>query len=142
MKDELTKVADEAEIQRAVIDTNLAYILADVAHSFAMSAEYKVNRFNKTFMKGSGQQWQSLKQSARWLEKDLRIHKNNCKALANEIYQCRPEFVESGCADSDYLQDLIYLVIDRVADDELKMTQLRSMVYNNFRSILGIYDKK
>lgn len=134
----------EQDRRRAIVDTNLAYILADVAHSFAMSAEQRVNRYNLTMMRrtnGTGGNWRKVKQSARWLQSDITIHKQNCKALAGDMYHCPDETVDAACYDSDWLQDLIYLIIDRVGDNGDAMRRLHETIYNDFKSEFNIYDK-
>jgi hypothetical protein len=40
------------------------------------------------------------------------------------------------------LRDIIFLIVDRTGEDENLMEQLRSTIFNAFKSKLGIYEQK
>ena len=58
------------------------------------------------------------------------------KAVAADGYAIKDS--DSFCDDSDWLLDVLMLIVDRTGDDKEKMTRLRAMIYN-MKSEMEIY---
>ena len=115
--------------RRAMIYTNLAYILTDVAEGYILDVEAYLNsirrevKFTEKFRYGQAQK------KARELHGVL-------LSLCGEIYRIRQS--EDAVHDADYFKDLFELIVDRIGNSQTKEAQLRAMIYNNFPSVMHL----
>lgn len=121
------------EYKKAITYTDLAYVLVDVANSFLVDAEPILNRANKMLRYSERQKMNRVVQSV----KQCKYH---TKEMTKQMYACA--CADAACNDSDWLRDIIFLIVDRTGEDENLMEQLRSTIFNSFRSKLGIYEQK
>lgn len=118
-------------IAKANLYTNLAYLLADVAYGYAKNIEMYLTEVGMDLKYGEKKRFADLKSKATQLRQAT-------QKLNSKIYEIKE--VEAACNSADYLADLILLVVDRCGQDENKMQQIRAMIFNQFKSELGIYE--
>lgn len=119
------------QMAKANLYTNLAYLLADVAYGYAKNIEMYLSEVGMTLKYGEKKQFADLKQKATQLRQAT-------QKLNSKIYAI--EEVEAACNSADYIADIFLLIVDRCGQDENKMQQIRSMIFNNFKSQLNIYE--
>lgn len=121
------------DYKKAITYTDLAYVLVDVANSFLVDAEPILTRENKTLRFSERQKMNRVINAV----KNCKYHTNQ---MTKEMYACA--CADVACNDSDWLRDIIFLIVDRTGEDENLMEQLRSTIFNAFKSKLGIYEQK
>ena len=118
-------------IAKANLYTNLAYLLADVAYGYAKNIEMYLNEVGMNLKYGEKKRFAELKSKATQLRQAT-------QKLNSKIYEIKE--VEAACNSADYIADIFLLIVDRCGQDENKMQQIRAMIFNNFKSQLGIYE--
>jgi hypothetical protein len=119
------------QIQKANLYTNLAYLLADVAYGYAKNIEMYLTEVGMDLKYGEKKRFAELKSKATQLRQAT-------QKLNSKIYEIAE--VDAACNSADYIADIFLLIVDRCGQDENKMQQIRAMIYNQFKSELGIYE--
>lgn len=117
--------------RKAVIMLNLSYMLADVANSFCMDANDLMAGMGKELRQSERMKFNNMASTAKRLQMQTKI-------VTEEFYKVPA--VNLACEESDYMYDLIMLIVDRIGDDSNTMQKLRATIFNQFKSTLGIYD--
>lgn len=99
----------EQILKEALFYTNSAYLMADVANTYALEANSKLARLQKLLHKDEKHRF----------NKAVRILKDaikTTKEITNPIYQISE--VDNACNDSDFLSVAIMELINRTGDSE------------------------
>ena len=111
------------------IKNNLLFVLADVCDSLLIDIEEGLNK-EKLALKRED------KQNISNLIKQIKLCRSMASKSAKILYEnCE---VDEACKDSDYLLDLLLLIVDRIGEDKNREAIIRASVFN-FSSKLGIY---
>ena len=108
--------------------TSLTYCMMDVLHTMLMDCE--------KYMKvcGRGMHHEEKKKWNEFFRAQQRV-KFCAKQITHVCYKELPtETSTQFASDSDFLCDLLYLVIDRCGEDPEIMTKLRALIYNSFKT--------
>lgn len=105
----MTEEKIEETRKEALFLTNTAYLLADMANSCAIDAESKLSKLGKCFQRDEKMRF---KKAAK-LAKDLL---KSTKEITEPLYNITD--VDNACIDSDYLLEVIQLVINRTDETE------------------------
>lgn len=119
----------EEEIRMGHLYTNLAYVMADTAESFARQAMARLARIGQTFNHEEKRNWKMLRTQLRLLDGYLR-------ALAFNGY-----LTQHNCDyenDSDYLYELAVLLSDRAAGDMEVLDEIKKTISEKFPSRMGL----
>ena len=108
-------MSDDEVIKKALFYTNSAFLMSDVANTFAIEAESQLAKLDKGF---DGDQLKRYKRAVK-LARDL---KDVTKQILRPFYEL--SYAESACNDSDYIANVIKLVINRTADTEESKTAM------------------
>lgn len=119
----------EEEIRMGHIYTNLAYVMADTAESFARQAMARLQRVNQTFNHEEKRNWKMVRTQLRLLDGYLR-------ALAFNGYLTQHDCDYEN--DSDYLYELGVLLCDRAAGDMEVLDEIKKMIQEKFPSRIGL----
>lgn len=95
--------------KNALFCTNMAYILADVANSFAMQANNHLFRLKKEFAREEKMRY---KKAVKILNDGIKA----TKELAAPMYNITG--ADDACNDSDYLAEVLIAVVNRTDDTE------------------------
>ena len=109
--------------------TNLAYVMADTAESFARQAMARLQRVGQTFNHEEKRNWKMLRNQLRLLDGYLR-------ALAFNGYLTQHECDYEN--DSDYLYSLALLLCDRAAGDMEVLDDIKKTIEEKFPSRMGL----
>lgn len=96
-------------IKEALFCTNTAYLMADIANSFAMDADSKLRKLDKELHRDEKKRFKTA----------VSILKDAIKAtkqITEPLYQIKD--VDDACNDSDFLCEVVKLVINRTDDSE------------------------
>lgn len=105
----MTKEQIEEIRKKALFLTNTAYLLADMANTCAVLADGKLGSLNKCFEKGEKMRFnKAAKLTRQALEATHEI--------TEPLYNMKE--VDNACIDSDYLLEIIQLVINRTDETE------------------------
>lgn len=99
----------EEIMKQALFLTNTAYLLADMANSCAIDADSKLNRLGQSF----------LREEKMRFKRAAKLAKDTVKAtreITEPLYAISD--IDSACIDSDYLLEVVQLVINRTDDTE------------------------
>lgn len=108
--------------------TSLTYCMMDVLHTMLMDCEKYMKVCGKGLCREEKRKWNEFIRAQQRL-------KFCAKQITHVCYKDLPENVaESYASDSDFICDLIYLVIDKCGEDEDTMTKVRSLIFNSFKS--------
>lgn len=107
--------------KRAHMYTNLAYLLADVIHTYSLEIEISLKQIGFDLKKDEKAKINSLLVQARRL-------KMLSKSLSSPIYKI--EAAEMACNDSDWLAEILLLLMDRVGENDEKAIIAKSMIFN------------
>lgn len=111
----------EYHTRRAHMYTNLAYLLADVIHTYSLEIEVSLKQIGFELKKDEKAKINSLLAQAKRLEL-------LSKSLSSPIYKI--EASEMACNDSDWLSDYLLLLMDRVGENDDKATMAKAMLFN------------
>lgn len=111
----MTNEEKEELRKKALFLTNTAYLLADMANSCAIDAESKLGKLGKWFQRDEKMRF---KKAAK-LSKDLL---KATKEITEPMYDITD--VDNACIDSDYLLEVILLVINRTDETEESKTAM------------------
>ena len=124
----------QSERQKQVMDkanllTNLAYLCADVANSFAIDCMALIKQINKDYKREEKQRWAELGRL-------LRLVNANLKALARNGYETKEadDYAES----SDIIYDLLLLISDRAASDMNIVRDIYNTIEQKYPSKMGL----
>lgn len=107
--------------KKAIVYVNTAYILADVVNGVAVDLEGILQRMSANIHYGELKQFKKCLVAAQNL-------KAVSKKVSSPIYNLRD--VDSALDDSDWLQDIIHLIIDRVGDNREKANEIVQYLRN------------
>ena len=110
----------EEEIRMGHLYTNLAYVMADTAESFARQAMARLQRVGQTFNHEEKRNWKMLRTQLRLLDGYLTQHDFDYEN------------------DSDYLYELGVLLCDRAAGDMEVLDEIKKMIQEKFPSRMGL----
>ena len=119
----------EEEIRMGHLYTNLAYVMADTAESFARQAMARLARVGQTFNHEEKRNWNMVRNQLRLLDGYLR-------ALAFNGYLTQHECDYEN--DSDYLYSLALLLCDRAAGDMEVLDEIKKTIEEKFPSRMGL----
>lgn len=105
----MTKEQIEEIRKKALFYTNTAYLLADMANTCAVFADGKWESLNKCFEKSEKMRF---KKAAKLTKEALKA----TKEITEPLYNMKE--VDNACIDSDYLMEVIQLVINRTDETE------------------------
>ena len=116
-------------MNRASLLTNLAYLCADVANSFAIDCMSLIRQFNKDYKREEKQRWAELGRL-------LRLVNANLKALAKNGYATNEadDYAES----SDIIYNLLLLISDRADSDMNIVRDIYSAIGQEDPSKMGL----
>lgn len=100
---------DKEVFKKALFFTNAAYLVIDILNSFIKEADYELNKIHKCFNREDKQKMNIAANSVKSAYKAT-------KYAARNIYQI--EEVDDACNDSDYLYEILKMVINRTDDTE------------------------
>ena len=101
--------------KQALFLTNMAYLLADMANSCAIDAESKLGKLEKCFQRDEKMRFKKAAKLAKDLLKAT-------KEITEPMYDITD--VDNACIDSDYLLEVIQLVINRTDETEESKTAM------------------
>lgn len=107
--------------KKAIVYVNTAYILADVVNSVAVDLEGILQRMSANIHYGELKQFKKCLVAAQNL-------KAVSKKVSSPIYDI--EEADSALNDSDWIQEIILLIIDRVGDNRDKSVQIIDFLKN------------
>lgn len=119
----------EEEIRMGHLYTNLAYVMADTAESFARQAMARLARIGQTFNHEEKRNWKMLRTQLRLLDGYL-------SALAFNGYLTQHDCDYEN--DSDYLYELAVLLSDRAAGDMEVLDEIKRTISEKFPSRMGL----
>lgn len=102
-------------IKEALFCTNTAYLMADIANSYAIYADDKLRKLDKEL---HHEEKKRFKTAVRILKDAIKA----TKQITEPIYQIKD--VEDACNDSDFLCEVVKLVINRTDDTEKSKTAM------------------
>ena len=111
----MTNEEKEEVRKQALFLTNTAYLLADMANSCAIDAESKFGKFGKCFQRDEKMRFKKAAKLAKDLLKAT-------KEITEPMYDITN--VDDACIDSDYLLEVIQLVINRTDETEESKTAM------------------
>lgn len=114
----MTNEEKEEVRKQALFLTNMAYLLADMANSCAIDAESKLGKLGKLGKCFQRDEKMRFKKAAK-LAKDLL---KATKEITEPMYDITD--VDNACIDSDYLLEVIQLVINRTDETEESKTAM------------------
>lgn len=117
----LSREAIKTKIQRAMVLNNLAFVLADAAHSFLMDCEGELSRFDVCFA-------QKDKYNFKQMLSHLQAARKWAKESALPIYEIPDKY--DACADSDWWYNMVKLIDDRLGDNPQKTNLLLEYLLN------------
>ena len=123
--------SDERCLEKANILTKIGYCTIDAAETFIMEADSQLKHLGCAIRQDDKFQVRQAKNYAVMLRRQL-------QKVARVIYEI--EDCELALEDSDYLADLIWLIIDRCGKDPQVAIDIRKMILEKFPSNLGMYD--
>ncbi len=96
-------------IKKALFYTNAAYLTMDIVNTFVNEAYYELRKMQKCFNR---EERQKINQATNAVKSAFQA----TKLAARNIYQIQE--VDDACNDSDYLHEILKLVINRTDDTE------------------------
>ena len=111
----MTNEEKEEVRKQALFLTNMAYLLADMANSCAIDAESKLAKLVKCFQRDEKMRFKKAAKLAKDLLKAT-------KEITEPMYDITN--VDDACIDSDYLLEVIQLVINRTDETEESKTAM------------------
>lgn len=111
----MTNELKEELRKKALFLTNTAYLLADMAHTCVFYADDKLNHLGKCFEKGEKMRF---KKAAKLTKEAFKA----VKEITEPLYNITD--VDNACIDSDYLLEVIQLVINRTDETEESKTAM------------------
>ena len=116
-------------MNKATLLTNLAYLSADVANSFAIDCMALIKQLNKCYKREEKQRWAELGRL-------LRLVNANLKALANNGYATKEadDYAES----SDMIYHLLLLISDRAESDMNIVRDIYNTIEQKYPSKMGL----
>lgn len=99
----------EKLMAKALFNINAAYLMADIADSFAMEAESALKQMKKNVNYGELKKFKSVANVARQL-------RDMSKKLASPVYDLTD--AELACDNSDFIKECVTLIATRCRDDE------------------------
>lgn len=111
----MTNEEKEEVRMQALFLTNTAYLLADMANSCAIDAESKLGKLGKRFQRDEKMRFKKAAKLAKDLLKAT-------KEITEPMYDITN--VDDACIDSDYLLEVIQLVINRTDETEESKTAM------------------
>jgi uncharacterized membrane protein YhiD involved in acid resistance len=102
-------------IKKALFFTNAAYLVMDIVNTFATEADFELQKLQKCFNREDKQR---INNAAR----AVKAARSATKIAAEQIYKMKD--VDDACIDSDYLHEIIKLVINRTDDTEESMQRM------------------
>lgn len=99
----------EKLMAKALFNINAAYLMADIADSFALEAESALRRMQATVNYGELKKFKSVSNVARQL-------RDMSKKLASPVYDLTD--AELACDNSDFIKECVTIIATRCRDDE------------------------
>jgi hypothetical protein len=106
----------EEIMNSARIDTNLAYLLVDVANTLIKTADSKLDKIGMQLKFGEKYAFNRAKREIKKMDAMT-------KELCKPIYNLKE--VDDACEDSDWLYDYLRLLIDRTGDSPELMEKVK-----------------
>lgn len=117
-------------MQKSLLQTNMAYLMADVANSFAIESMANLSKISKDFRQEEKVKWRECARHARLLNQYLKqIIQSGYESNDAEIFM----------EDSDFLTDLLWLLCDRGGGNKETLERIKETIKNQFPSILNLY---
>ena len=107
--------------KKAIIYTNIAYILADVTNSIVVDLEAILEKMAVKVNHGELKEFKKMLVEAKAL-------KERSKKIAKPIYELKE--VDSAVTDSDWLLEMVLLLVDRVGDNPDKAEAVLNFLKN------------
>lgn len=121
-------------VQKAMIQNNFAFVLADVANTFLLDCEKSLERFGVAFSQKDrynfGMVLKKISEARKW-----------AGVAASPIYHLKMGETDNACADSDWWYNFIKLIDDRLGDDPRKTNMLLEYVLS-MPSEIGLFNIK
>ena len=116
-------------MNKANLLTNLAYLSADVANSFAIDCMALIKQLNNDYKREEKQRWAELGRL-------LRLVNANLKALAKNGYETKEayDYAES----SDIIYNLLLLISDRADSDMNIVRDIYNTIEQKYPSKMGL----
>lgn len=111
----MTEEKIEETRKEALFLTNTAYLLSDMSNSCAIDAESKLRKLGKCFHRDEKMRFKKAAKLAKDLLKAT-------KEITEPLYNITE--VDNACIDSDYLLEVIQLVINRTDETEESKTAM------------------
>lgn len=122
------------DVRMLNVMTSLIYMMVDVLHTMLMDCEKYMRVCGKGLCREEKKKWNEFERAEQRL-------KFCAKQITQVCYKDLPENVaESYASDSDFICDLIYLVVDRCGEDDEVMTKLRALIFNSFKTKINMPD--
>lgn len=102
-------------IKKALFFTNAAYLVMDIVNTFVTEADFELQKLQKCFNREDKQRINSAARA-------VKAARSATKIAAEQIYKMKD--VDDACIDSDYLHEIIKLVINRTDDTEESMQRM------------------
>lgn len=121
----------ERQMKKALVYTNLAYVLADVCDTY-------ITETSTALRKAHSEKVLRFEEKKRFNEMQAMLQKasKKLKDIARPIYEIKD--ADSACTDSDWIADFLFLLVDRIGSSADQQTIIRSMIFN-MKSNLNIY---
>lgn len=121
---------NELTLRKALFYTNAAYIFADIANTAILDSESELKKIGQFIS-------EDQKRKFSYAKNQIKKAKEITEKIAKPIYKISD--ADSACSDSDYLYELLKLVIDRTSDtDESKKEMLEYLMQKP--SVMNIYE--
>jgi hypothetical protein len=122
-------VKPDRQMVKLFAKCNLAIVLADVADSLMMEFDAESRIVGKCLRHEQKMRFNMMNQSG----KDFKIRTRDVAKTGYRISDA-----DNFCKDSDWLRDILMLIVDRVGDNDEKMLKLRAAIFN-MKSEMEIY---
>lgn len=119
-------------IKEASVYTNTAYALIEVVDSLIMDVE---SLLKKVKCSVSGEE----KNKLRHAKNDAKMLRARLHSMTSHVYKLN--IADEALNDADALYDVIKLIIDRCGGKAEKLSLMRAMLFNSFKSEYGYYEK-
>lgn len=111
------------------VKMNLIYVLADICDSLLIDVEEELKTRKLAFFKEEKLNFNNF-------INQVKICRTFAAKMAKPLYKSNE--VDIACKDSDYLLDVLLLLIDRIGEDKDREAVIRAAIFN-FSSKLNIY---
>lgn len=121
---------NELIVRKALFYTNMAYVLADMANTAILDSESELKKIGQFIS-------EDQKKKFAYAKNQIRKAKVITEKIAKPIYRISDS--DDACNDSDYLYEILKMIIDRTSDtDESKKEMLQYLMQKP--SVMNIYE--